>query len=312
MHKSAKEYYRYLAVDPRDSAWGISVTGAGHQPAAPGASQVPRRHHPPGHYYVWSAGRVLSEYGILYVTSGRGQFDSHETGLVGLQAGDAVILLPGIWHRYRPLKTTGWRTYWVHFTGETADRLRAAGAMAADRAVVRLSLDDAVLQGFAAVLDALRTESAGFAQVAAARTLEILARLRGSLGAERARPRLQEIVRRTRLALEENPGSPPDVAGLLAEFDVSRTHFFRVFREQTGQSPYQYHLQLLIRRAGSMLRDSELSVKQISLALGFRNPYHFSKLFKKKSGLSPSDYRRQWRRPPARPSIPSSAAEKCP
>ena len=50
-----------------------------------------------------------------------------------------------------------------------------------------------------------------------------------------------------------------------------------------------------IRRAAEMLRDSSLSVKAIALALGFRNPYHFSKLFKLKTGSSPRDYRQHWR-----------------
>lgn len=296
MLKSAKEFYRYLAVDPRDRAWGLAVTGAGYQPAPPGQSDLPRRRHPPGHYYVWSAGRVLSEYGILFVTSGSGQFDSRATGQVDLRPGDAALMLPGVWHRYRPHTATGWGTHWVHFNGHTADRLRDSGILTAERAVVRLGLDDSVLQAFTAILDAVRTESPGVAQIAAARTLEILARLRAAAEAERTVPRLQEIVRRARLALEEKPGSPPHVGELLADFDVSRTHFFRVFREQTGQSPYQYHLQFLVRRAGALLRDSDLSVKQVASALGFRNPYHFSKLFKKKAGLAPSDYRRHWKR----------------
>jgi len=57
-----------------------------------------------------------------------GEFDSQSTGLIGLQAGDAVILLPGVWHRYRPHKDTGWGSYWLNFHGSTADRLRAEAA----------------------------------------------------------------------------------------------------------------------------------------------------------------------------------------
>ena len=130
---------------------------------------------------------------------------------------------------------------------------------------------------------------------AAAKTLEILARLVGAAAAGRAVPRLQEVVSRARLRLEEDPGGLPVVNEMIEEFDVSRTHFFRIFKEQTGQSPYKHHLQLKIRRAGEMLRDSNLTVKQISIALGFRNPYHFSKLFRTKTGTSPRQYRHHWR-----------------
>lgn len=299
MAKSSKtrdrEYYRYLAVNPGDRAWGLSVTGAGYQPAQPGSDELPPRQHPPGHFYVWDAGRRLSEYAVVYVTHGRGEFDSPGTGPIELEAGDALVLFPGVWHRYRARKKTGWGIHWVHFQGETADRLHADGVLAPGRAALRIGLDPLILQAFRDVLDALRAEPAGFVQIAAAKTLEILARLVGAESARRAVPRLQEVVSRARLRLEEDPGGLPVVDALIEEFDVSRTHFFRVFKEQTGQSPYKYHLQLKIRRAGEMLRDSNLTVKQISIALGFRNPYHFSKLFRTKTGRSPSEYRQCWR-----------------
>ncbi|MEX0669084.1 MAG: AraC family transcriptional regulator, partial [Pirellulales bacterium] len=290
-----REYYRYLAVNPGDRAWGLSVTGAGYQPARPGSDALPTRLHPPGHFYVWDAGRLLSEYAVVYVTHGGGEFDSHGTGPIQLGAGDALVLFPGVWHRYRASKKTGWGIHWVHFQGNTADRLRADGILKPDQAVLRIGLDPLILQAFKDVLDALRAEPAGFVQIAAAKTLEIVARFAGAASAERSVPRLQEVVSRARLRLEEDPGGLPVVNELIEEFDVSRTHFFRIFKEQTGQSPYKYHLQLKIRRAGEMLRDSNLTVKQISIALGFRNPYHFSKLFRSKTGASPRTYRDHWR-----------------
>lgn len=292
---SGREYYRYLPINPGDRCWGVSVTGAGYQPAAPGFDLLPARRHPPGHFYEWDAGRVLSEYGIVYVTHGEGEFDSHATGLVDLRAGDAVILFPGIWHRYRPRKRTGWGIHWVHFQGDSPDRLLGSGVIRPDRAVLRAGVDPSTVRSFRDVLDALQAEPAGFVQIAGAKTLEIIARLAGAASAVRAMPRLQEVVSRARLRLEENPGRLPVVEELIEEFDVSRTHFFRLFKEQTGQSPYKYHLELKIRRAGEMLRDSSLTVKQISIALGFRNPYHFSRLFRAKTGASPRDYRHHWR-----------------
>jgi AraC-like DNA-binding protein len=290
-----REYYRYLPVNPGDHGWGVSVTGAGYQPAAPGFDLLPRRRHPPGHFYEWDAGRVLSEYGIVSVTHGAGEFDSHATGLVELEAGDAAILFPGIWHRYRARKRTGWGIHWVHFRGTAPDRLLAQAVIRPDRAVVRAGLDPSTVRAFRDTLDALRAEPPGFVQIAGAKTMEILARLVGAASAVRALPRLQEVVSRARLRLEESPGRIPVVEELINEFDVSRTHFFRLFKEQTGQSPYKYHLELKIRRAGEMLRDSNLTVKQISIALGFRNPYHFSRLFRAKTGTSPREYRHHWR-----------------
>ena len=295
MAESAKEYFRYLAVDPRSQDWGLSVTGAGYQPVAAGADPIPKRRHPPGHFYRWSTGRVLSEFAVVYVAHGRGEFDSQATGLTPLEPGDAVLLFPGVWHRYRPHADSGWGIYWVHFQGELAERLRQRDVFAAGRAVLHAGLDDALVLAFRGLLDSLRLEAPGSAPVATAKAIEILARLQATATTDRAMPRLQEIVRQARLKLEEDPGSLPVVEQMIEGFGISRTHFFRSFKRQTGQSPYRYHLQFTIRRAGEMLRNSSLSVKQIALTLGFRNPYHFSKLFKKKTGMPPRDYRDHWR-----------------
>lgn len=295
MAESAKEYFRYLAVDPRTEDWGLSVTGAGYQPVAAGDDPIPKRRHPPGHFYRWDAGRVLSEFAVVYVTHGRGEFDSQATGLTSLAPGDAVLLFPGVWHRYRPRADSGWGIYWVHFQGSLAERLQDRGIFAADRAVVPVGLEDAVQFAFRGLLDAVRLETTGAAPVAAAKAIEILARLQANAAPDRAIPRLQEIVRQARLRLEEDPASLPAVESMIDSSGISRTHFFRTFKRQTGQSPYSYHLQFTIRRAGEMLRNSSLSVKQVAIALGFRNPYHFSKLFKKKTGMPPRDYREHWR-----------------
>jgi AraC-like DNA-binding protein len=294
MMKSAREFYRYPAVDPRHRAWGLNVTGVGYQPVLAGDDPIPKRRHPRGHFYTWDAGRVLSEYAVVYVAHGHGEFHSHATGAVPLAQGDAAILFPGVWHRYRPDRRTGWAIYWVHFLGDLPVRFQDDRIFLPERAVIRGGIDAAVVDAFRSLLDGLRADSAGCGPIAAAKTLEILARLGAGAPTTIAGPRLQEIVREARLLLEADPGGLPVIDDLIRRFDVSRAHFFRAFKQQTGHTPYQYHLQLAMRRAGEMLRNSPLSVKEIAYALGFSSPYHFSKLFKSKTGAAPSDYRRQW------------------
>jgi transcriptional regulator GlxA family with amidase domain len=63
------------------------------------------------------------------------------------------------------------------------------------------------------------------------------------------------------------------------------------FRQHTGLSPHQYQLQLRLNRAKSLLRGTGDSVKEIADQIGFDCPFHFSHLFKSKTGLSPSIWR---------------------
>jgi AraC family transcriptional regulator of arabinose operon len=76
-----------------------------------------------------------------------------------------------------------------------------------------------------------------------------------------------------------------DYAGL------SRSHFVRLFKEQTQYSPMNYFIRLKMQHACMLLSLSDKSVKEISYDVGYENPYYFSRLFKRVIGVSPSDYR---------------------
>jgi AraC family transcriptional regulator len=60
-----------------------------------------------------------------------------------------------------------------------------------------------------------------------------------------------------------------------------------------GISPSHYHINLRMDEAKRLLRESKKSVVDVALDVGYANPSHFAQLFRKMTGLSPSDYRRQ-------------------
>ena len=60
-----------------------------------------------------------------------------------------------------------------------------------------------------------------------------------------------------------------------------------------GVSPARYHINLRMNVARQLLREMKQSVVDVALVVGYANPSHFAKLFRRETGLSPSDYRRQ-------------------
>ncbi|WP_171686776.1 helix-turn-helix transcriptional regulator [Paenibacillus planticolens] len=79
---------------------------------------------------------------------------------------------------------------------------------------------------------------------------------------------------------------------LIAQSGLSRTTFFSRFRSITGQSPSDYILNLKLESAKVSLETTNVSLKEIAAHLQFYDEFHFSKLFKRKYGLSPSAFRR--------------------
>lgn len=90
---------------------------------------------------------------------------------------------------------------------------------------------------------------------------------------------------------------PFDQETLGAELGLSLPHLNDVFKSYTGMTPFQYCLHVKINRAKEILAGGESSVKEIAWKVGFDDQYYFSRLFKKKTGYSPS----QWTELPSRP-----------
>ena len=79
---------------------------------------------------------------------------------------------------------------------------------------------------------------------------------------------------------------------LADEFYISKTRLISLFRSYFGVSPYQYLISQRITMACSLLKNSVLSVREISEMLQFADPHYFSSFFKSRIGCSPTEYRR--------------------
>ncbi len=84
------------------------------------------------------------------------------------------------------------------------------------------------------------------------------------------------------------------VSRLARSVKLSRTHFSRRFKAETGLSPSQYIRSIRIKRARELLETSSLSVKEIAALVGAGDESHFLRAFKKVHGLSPTEYRRRY------------------
>jgi AraC family transcriptional regulator len=80
---------------------------------------------------------------------------------------------------------------------------------------------------------------------------------------------------------------------LAAQAGLSKFYFNRLFKSAMGMSPSRYHITLRMDEAKRLLRETRKSVVAVALDVGYTNPSHFAQLFRRETGLPPSDYRRQ-------------------
>ena len=88
--------------------------------------------------------------------------------------------------------------------------------------------------------------------------------------------------------LGEQDFSVDKVAGLL---HLGRTIFYKKVRGTTGYTPNEYIRVIRLRKAAELLKEGEKNVSEVAYAVGFDNPYYFSKCFKEQFGMPPSQYR---------------------
>jgi AraC family transcriptional regulator len=99
-------------------------------------------------------------------------------------------------------------------------------------------------------------------------------------------------LRRAMAHLEEHLAEPFQLTGLAATVGMSAFHFSRLFKKATGLSPSRYFIRQRIIRAQLLLQETDRSIIEIGMSVGYSSPSHFAQVFRRETGLPPSHYRR--------------------
>lgn len=90
----------------------------------------------------------------------------------------------------------------------------------------------------------------------------------------------------------ENHFSAPDLtnATLAAQCNISEVYFRKLFTQKYAMTPKQYIIDIRINKAKQLLTDGILKINAVAEQCGFTNTYHFSRMFKERTGITPTAY----------------------
>jgi len=108
-----------------------------------------------------------------------------------------------------------------------------------------------------------------------------------------ARPCLSDFrVRKSIKLMSQSPCAEMELDSVARESGLSRPHFYKLFREQTGVTPHLYLKTLLMEKALSTLVETGTPIAEIGYDLGFSSQSGFTKFFASNVGMAPTEYRR--------------------
>lgn len=99
-------------------------------------------------------------------------------------------------------------------------------------------------------------------------------------------------LRRAVAFIEAHLDEPFDLNRLANAVGMSEFHFSRLFKKATSLSPSRYLIRRRVAKAQQLLQETDTSIIEIGMAVGYSSPSHFAQIFRRETGLSPSDYRR--------------------
>ena len=93
--------------------------------------------------------------------------------------------------------------------------------------------------------------------------------------------------------LEEHYAENFKMSFLAEKFNLSESHFRKLFKYLTGLSPIEYRNKLRIEHAKDFLSQNNLSISEVAQAVGIEDQFYFSRIFKKYNGISPIKYKNE-------------------
>lgn len=290
---SKNSYKKYLMIFEHDKKWGFYVNNLGSLKIEKG-DDYPSKGHPGSYMFTWQNGRVLEEFQFVLITDGEGFFESKETGKKKVASGDGFLLFPGVWHRYKPKKKTGWTEQWLGFSGPLAKQFLSNGFFNLKQPIIQRCNRTTILSYFDSLFKLFNDEPFGYQRLASGICIQLMAELYNIQQINTNEDSLSTMVSRTKHLMYKQIYESIDLEQIASEFGVSYSKFRADFKKQTGTSPLQYHLLLKIEKAKEMLLRTQKTQKEIAFLLGFESDYYFNRLFKQKAGITPKQFRQSF------------------
>lgn len=223
---------------------------------------------------------------IEYIVSGTGQVTVNGQSF-SPKAGDAYFLPQGLDHHYESDRKDPWEKIWLNFSGKAVDGMIREYGIEGIYHFPALDISDLLLkfQYHAAHPDAPNT-----AEKCASLVTGMFFRM--AAAQDRDNQPHHTPVQAMIAYIDRHETDVIRLEQIAAACKKSPSQAERLFRAEMGMPPYRYVLERKIELARQLLSETGMSVRDVAAYLSFEDEFYFSGLFRRKTGFSPTQYRK--------------------
>lgn len=237
--------------------------------------------------HTWGPG-IRSYFLVHYVISGKGNFYCGPNKFK-LEAGNMFFVFPHTVVKYQADKDDPWHYCWITFSGDDAYKLLSLAGISVNEPVIEIA-DAAKILSVLRAMPSERSESTPdnlhFASLLYEFVSLVLANQSDTDESESTY--FSSAVR----FIKNHFSDVFSVSDLALHVGINRKYLHSVFKNACGISPKEYIIDYRMKKACEFLHEKDLSVSTIAYSVGYSDPLMFSKMFKAKIGISPTEYRK--------------------
>lgn len=231
---------------------------------------------------------------LIYCTKGGGWIElDGKTQAVGENR--FVILPANRAHSYGANESNPWTIYWIHFKGYKSELFsKIYGKVISLDSENTLRIDERfkLFEDIYNVLQDSHDDGAlQYANFGLAYFMGSILYVKTDRDSKTENKYGTSLIHLATHYMNENIGNKLRLSDIAGHFGYSVSYFYRLFYKNMGIAPMEYFNQLKVQRSCYYLLNSNMKVNQISIMVGFDDPYYYSRLFKKMMGVSPVRYR---------------------
>lgn len=231
------------------------------------------------------------DYQLLYIASGKAQFFIDQKERV-VSKGNMVLFRPGETQIYNLYAADKPETYWVHFTGSSVEQLLDYYQMPKGENVFFTGTSPDYQWLFRQMIQELQLMRVNYDDLLTMNLRHIFLMINRYLKEGKALGTdMIDVVERATHYFNENYNQPINVEKYAEEHNFTPSWFIQNFKHITKMTPLQYIVSLRLTNAMNLMDNTNYNINQIAAAVGYDNAHYFSRLFKKHTGIAPTEYK---------------------